>query len=157
MILVFWMLSFKTNFSTFIKRPFSSSSLSAIRVVSSAYLSLLIFLPASGFQLVLHLPRHFTWCILLAQNIWNCHFVLQELLNVSKFIWSHLTWSWASLVAPSVKNLLQCRRLGFGPWVGNIPWRRAWQPTPVFLPGESPWTEEPGGLPSMGSWRLGND
>ena len=23
-----------------------------------------------------------------------------------------------------------------GPWVGKIPWRRAWQPTPVFLPGE---------------------
>ena len=23
----------------------------------------------------------------------------------------------------------------FDPWVGNIPWRRAWQPTPVFLPG----------------------
>ena len=30
-------------------------------------------------------------------------------------------------------------------WVGKIPWRRAWQPTPVFLPGDSPWTEEPGG------------
>ena len=29
------------------------------------------------------------------------------------------------------------------PWVGKIPWRRAWQPTPVFLSGESPWTEEP--------------
>ena len=27
----------------------------------------------------------------------------------------------------------------------KIPWRRAWQPTPVFLPGESLWTEEPGG------------
>ena len=44
------MLSFKPAFSlssfTFIKRFFSSSSLSAIRVVSSAYLSLLIFLPA---------------------------------------------------------------------------------------------------------------
>ena len=26
---------------------------------------------------------------------------------------------------------------GFDPWVGKIPWRRAWQPTPVFLPGES--------------------
>ena len=26
---------------------------------------------------------------------------------------------------------------GFGPWVGKIPWSRAWQPTPVFLPGES--------------------
>ena len=47
---VFWMLSFKPTFSlssfTFIKRLFSSSSLSAIRVVSSAYLRLLIFLPA---------------------------------------------------------------------------------------------------------------
>ena len=45
----FWMLSFKPAFSlssfTFIKRLFSSSSLSAIRVVSSAYLRLLIFLP----------------------------------------------------------------------------------------------------------------
>ena len=27
-------------------------------------------------------------------------------------------------------------RLGFSPWVRKIPWRRAWQPTPVFLPGE---------------------
>ena len=26
---------------------------------------------------------------------------------------------------------------GFDPWVGKIPWRRAWQRTPVFLPGES--------------------
>ena len=50
MILVFWMLSFKPTFSlssfTFIKRLFSSYLLSAIRVVSSAYLRLLIFLPA---------------------------------------------------------------------------------------------------------------
>ena len=50
MILVVWMLSFKPTFSlfsfTFIKRLFSSSSLSAVRVVSYAYLRLLIFLPA---------------------------------------------------------------------------------------------------------------
>ena len=49
MILVFQMFSFKPAFSlsffTFIKRLFSSSLLSAIRVVSSAYLRLLIFLP----------------------------------------------------------------------------------------------------------------
>ena len=32
---------------------------------------------------------------------------------------------------------LQCGRPGFDPWLGKIPWRRAWQPTPVFLPGES--------------------
>ena len=30
----------------------------------------------------------------------------------------------------------QCRRCGFNPWVGKIPWKRKWQPTPVFLPGE---------------------
>ena len=29
------------------------------------------------------------------------------------------------------------RRCGFHPWVGNIPWRRKWQPTPIFLPGKS--------------------
>ena len=28
------------------------------------------------------------------------------------------------------------RRHRFDPWVGKIPWRRAWQPTPLFLPGE---------------------
>ena len=32
---------------------------------------------------------------------------------------------------------LQCGRPGFDPWVGKIPWRRKWQSTPVFLPGES--------------------
>ena len=42
----------------------------------------------------------------------------------------------ASLVAQMVKNLLQCRRPQFDPWVGKIPWRREWLPTPVFLPGE---------------------
>ena len=32
---------------------------------------------------------------------------------------------------------LQCRRCGLDPWVGKIPWRRKWQPIPVFLPGKS--------------------
>ena len=40
-------------------------------------------------------------------------------------------------------------RLWFNPWAGKIPWRKAWQPTPVFLPGESPWSEEPGRLQSI--------
>ena len=46
----------------------------------------------------------------------------------------------ASQVAQRVKNLPaveEMQRLGFDPWVGKISWRRAWQPTPVFLPGES--------------------
>ena len=40
-------------------------------------------------------------------------------------------------------------RRGFNPWVGKSPWRRAWQPTLVFLPGEFPWTREPGRLQSI--------
>ena len=40
----------------------------------------------------------------------------------------------ASVVAQMVKNPMQETR--FDAWVGKIPWRRAWQPTPVFLPRE---------------------
>ena len=42
----------------------------------------------------------------------------------------------ASLVAQLVKIPPQCRKARFSPWVGKIPWRREWLPTPVFLPGE---------------------
>ena len=53
----------------------------------------------------------------------------------------------------------QCRRYkrcGFDPWVGKIPWRRAWQPTPVFLTGES---HEQGSLMDYITWgcRVGHD
>ena len=37
------------------------------------------------------------------------------------------------------------------------PLEKAWQPTPVFLPGESPWTEEPGRLQFTGSQRVRHD
>ena len=42
-------------------------------------------------------------------------------------------------------------------WVGRIPWRRAWRPTQVFLPGESPWTEELGRLQCTRSRRVRHD
>ena len=32
----------------------------------------------------------------------------------------------------------RCKRRGFDPWVRKIPWKRAWQPTPVFLSGKFP-------------------
>ena len=68
MISVFWLLSFKPTFSlssfTFIKSLFSSSSLAAIRVVSSAYLRLWYFCWQSWVQLVLHPAQHFSWCTL---------------------------------------------------------------------------------------------
>ena len=53
----------------------------------------------------------------------------------------------------------QCRkhrRCGFTPWVRKIPWRRKWQPTPVFLPGKSHgWGSLR--LQYMGSQRIGHD
>ena len=45
----------------------------------------------------------------------------------------------------------RCKRPGFDHWVGQNPWSRKQHPTPGLLPGEFPWTEEPGRLPSMGS------
>ena len=49
---------------------------------------------------------------------------------------------------PTKADVKRCR---FNPLVGKIPWRRAWQPTPVILAWRIPWTEEPGELQSIGS------
>ena len=62
--------------------------------------------------------------------------------------------------ASDKETACQCRRLkkhGFDPWARKIPWRRAWQPTPAFLPGKSHAQEESGGLQSIGSQRVGLD
>ena len=48
--------------------------------------------------------------------------------------WGLPWWLW------QLRVCLQCRRPRLDPWVGKIPWRRKWHPTPVFLTGESPWT-----------------
>ena len=47
----------------------------------------------------------------------------------------------ASLVDQVIKNLPAMRKTGFDPWIEKVPWRRAWQPTPVCLPGEPPRTQ----------------
>ena len=47
--------------------------------------------------------------------------------------------------------------LGLIPGLGRSPGEGEWQPSPVFLPGESPWTEESGGLQSMGLQKVGLD
>ena len=54
----------------------------------------------------------------------------------------------ASQVSLLVKNTpvnAGVMRRGFDPWVGKSPWKRAWQPTPEFLPGEAPWRVRPWG------------
>ena len=67
--------------------------------------------------------------------------VLASFIHVN--IWSVR----ASLVAQTVKNLPAMQKTWVQSLGGEDPWRRAWQPTPVFVPGESPWTEEPGRHP----------
>ena len=47
-----------------------------------------------------------------------------------------LQYSWASLVAQTVKNPSAMRETWVRSWVGKIPWRSEWLPTPVFCPGE---------------------
>ena len=64
----------------------------------------------------------------------------------------HIYNLYVSLVAQMVKNLPTMQENSFDPWVGKIPWRREWLPTPVFLPGKfhgqrslasySPWSHE---------------
>jgi len=70
----------------------------------------------------------------------------------------------ASQVLPVVKNspanaraARECKRSGFDPWVGKLPWSRKWQSTSVFLPGKSHGQEKPGGLQSMGSQKVGHN
>ena len=51
------------------------------------------------------------------------------------------------------KDCLQCRR-EFDPWVGEIPWKRKWQPTPVFLLGDSHGQRSLGGYSPWGHKEL---
>ena len=74
---------------------------------------------------------------------WNAKVGGQEILGVTgKFgleiqneAEQRLTGS--SLVAQMAKHLPTMQETRFDPWVEKIPWRRKWQPTPVFLSGES--------------------
>ena len=50
-----------------------------------------------------------------------------------------------------------CRRNRFDPWVREIPWRRQWQPTPVFLPGKSHGQRSLEGYSPWGHERVGHD
>ena len=50
---------------------------------------------------------------------------------------------------------LDIKRCGFDPWVEKIPWRSAWQPTPVFLPGKSHGHRNLASYSPMGLQRVG--
>ena len=114
-----------------------------------------------------------TWHFIFSIGINNMAFLVAQLVKESAFnagnpgstpgsgrspgdgIGYPLQYSWASLVAQLVKNLPAIRET----WVQSLGWEdpleeRAWQPTPVLLPGETPWTKEPGGLHFMQSQRV---
>ena len=55
------------------------------------------------------------------------------------------------------ESTCQCKRCGFTPWVWKIPWRRKWQPTPVYLPGESHGQRNLAGYSPQGVTRAGHD
>ena len=58
--------------------------------------------------------------------------VFENLHKIFTFIKYSLNLGWLRWE----NSYLQCRRPRFNPWGGKIPWRREWQPTPVFLPRE---------------------
>ena len=85
----------------------------------------------------------------------HCHmiaFFSNNLLNKVCILFFFFFFNGFSSGSDSKESTCQCRRLRFDPWVGKIPWRRKWQPTPVFLPGKfheqrslvgcSPWGRE---------------
>ena len=69
--------------------------------------------------------------------------------------------SWASQVVRVVKSPSakagDIRDAGLIPGLGRSPGGRHSNPTPVFLPGETLWTEKPGRLQSIGSQSVGHD
>ena len=87
----------------------------------------------------------------------NLKIMLDKRDSMSFYLWAcimctvtrikELSW-WLS----GKESACQCRRYGFDPWVGKTPWRKKWQPTPIFLPGKlhgqralvgySPWGHE---------------
>ena len=60
-----------------------------------------------------------------------------------------LRWRYSKEPACQCRRHKRCKGCGFDPWVRKIPWRRAWQPTLVFSPGEY---HEQGSLAGYSTW-----
>ena len=127
---VFWMLSFKPAFSfsffTFIKRLFSSSSHSASKVVSSAYLRLLIFLPA--ILIPAYASSSLAFCMKFSNssvgkestcNVGDSGSIPRSGRSTGEGIGYPFQCPWASLVAQLVKNLPAM----WETWVQSLGWK----------------------------------
>jgi len=85
---------------------------------------------------VINVPLKPYYCMIVVIDIpipegrkWNRHRKEFAILTIFRI--------WPSRIPFPVGSDSKCGRPGFYPWVGKISWRRAWQPTPVFLPKES--------------------
>ena len=81
-------------------------------------------------------------CMCVYIYVYVCTYVVQSPSHIH-LLWPHglqharppISLGFSS--GPNGKeSACQCRRHGFNPWVGKIPWSRKWQPTLVFLPGK---------------------
>ena len=102
-------LNFCPNFS-----PLTTKSLVSITIQSTSFIHIALPSPIPSGQ----------HCSGLCISVFICSVYLDS------------TYDWASLVAQRLKHLSGMWRPQFDPWVGKIPWRRKWQPTPVLLLGE---------------------
>ena len=140
------MLSFKPTFSlssfTFIKRLFSSSSLSAISIKQIA----LLWSGRTSFNLLVPWIEQKGRENLNSASDWlSCGISLCPWCSWFTGLQSQTIIYTPSFLegfpggASGKEHTCQCRRhkrRGFNPWIMKIPWRRAWLPTPAFLPGE---------------------
>ena len=112
-------------------------SVSALQTGSSVHFSRFVF------------PEYF-WPKIFCFIEFNVSFFF-FLKKVYIYLFGWISVRWVFPGGSVVKNLPTCqwkshRRLEFDPWVGNIPWRSKWQPTPVPLSEKFHGQEEPGGL-----------
>ena len=115
MILVFWMLSFKPTFSlssfTLIKRLFSSSSLSAIRVVSSAYLRFLIFL------LAILIPAYASSSLAFLM-MYSVYKLNKQVDNIQPWHTPFPVWNQSVVSCPVLTCFLTCTQISQVRWSG---------------------------------------
>ena len=100
----------------------------------------------------------FLWLILLSIISFRSIHVVK--MARFRFLWLSNIPLWGFPNSTSGKEpACHCRRrkrCGFGPWVGRIPWRRAWQTHSGILAWRIPWTEKPGKLQSIRSHKVGH-
>ena len=97
-------------------------------------------------------------CVCPSQTPWLSHppHLFLQKTHVHSQVCESLSVLYVKLWGTQMKVCLQSGRPGFDPWVRKTPWRRQWQPTPVFLPGKS---HGPRSLAGYSPWgrRVGHD